>query len=110
MGGSDGAYLALGSPGSGRIISSVLQIILNGIDHRMPLPEAVAYPRFHHSWLPDRLYVEPGFPAATLRKLESMRHAIEQTRVIGEVHAVWLNGEWLEGVADARGDGAAAGF
>lgn len=88
----------------------MLQVILNGIDHRRPLPEAVAYLRFHHPWLPDRLYVEPGFPADTLRKLESMGHAIEQTRVIGKVHAVWLIGEWLGGVADARGDGAAAGF
>lgn len=103
-------YLALGSPGSGRIISSVLQVILNVIDHRMPLAEAISYPRFHHQWLPDRLYVEPGFPAETLRKLESMGHAIEQARAIGEVHAVWLNGEWLEGVADPRGDGAAAGY
>jgi len=103
-------FLALGSPGSGRIISSVLQVLLNVIDHRMPLAEAVAYPRFHHQWLPDRLYVEPGFRIETLRKLEAMGHAVEQTRGIGEVQAVWLNGGWLEGVADPRGEGAAGGY
>ncbi len=57
------AVLVTGSPGGSRIITAVLQVLLNVIDHRMPLAEAVQAPRIHHQWLPDETMVEAGVPA-----------------------------------------------
>ena len=51
-------FLATGSPGGSRITTSVLQVILNVIDHKMSIREATSAPRIHHQWLPDTLYVE----------------------------------------------------
>ncbi|MBA3319470.1 MAG: gamma-glutamyltransferase, partial [Gemmatimonadales bacterium] len=53
-------YLVVGTPGGPRIITMVYHVISNVIDHRMPLPEAVAAPRMHHQALPDSLRVEEG--------------------------------------------------
>src|SRR5438552_6336221 len=52
--------LIAGSPGGSRIISAVLQIIVNVIDLKMPLADAVAAPRIHHQWSPDEVAVERG--------------------------------------------------
>jgi len=103
-------FLVLGSPGSGRIITAVLQVILNILDFGMPLEKAVAYPRFHHQWKPDRLFLEPGFPEGTQKKLESLGHSVEITRAVGEVEAILLRDGWIEGVADPRTPGKAGGY
>jgi len=51
----DGAVrLVVGSPGGSTIPTTVLQVVLNVLAHGMPLQSAVAAPRFHHQWLPDR--------------------------------------------------------
>jgi gamma-glutamyltranspeptidase/glutathione hydrolase len=51
--------LVVGTPGGSRIITTVLEIIVNVIDHGMTLQEAVNAPRLHHQWLPDTLAAEP---------------------------------------------------
>jgi gamma-glutamyltranspeptidase/glutathione hydrolase len=51
--------LILGSPGGARIITTVLEVIINVIDHGLTLREAVGAPRVHHQWLPDTLAFEP---------------------------------------------------
>lgn len=51
-------FLATGSPGGSRIITTTLQIILNVIDHGMNIAAATATPRVHHQWLPDELSLE----------------------------------------------------
>ena len=50
--------LVTGTPGGSRIISAVLQVIINTIDHGMDVAAAVAAPRLHHQWLPDEVRVE----------------------------------------------------
>ena len=71
--------LVTGSPGGSRIISAVLQVIVNVLDYRMDVAAAVAAPRLHHQWLPDEVRVERGFDPATLAALRSQgpphRHA-----------------------------------
>ena len=62
--------LVTGSPGGSRIITTVLQIVMNVIDHGMNIAEASAAPRMHHQWLPDDLRVEEGFSPDTLKLLE----------------------------------------
>jgi gamma-glutamyltranspeptidase len=53
-------FLITGSPG-GTIISAVLQVIVNAIDFKMPIGQAVSAPRLHQQWQPEDVYVEPGF-------------------------------------------------
>src|SRR5262249_27430942 len=56
--------LVTGSPGSSRIITAALQIIINTIDLKLPVDEAVAAHRIHHQWLPDEISLERRLPAA----------------------------------------------
>ena len=63
-------HLVTGSPGGSRIITTVLQVIVNGIDFGRPIADAVAAPRVHHQWRPDEVLVERSLPAATIRALE----------------------------------------
>jgi gamma-glutamyltranspeptidase/glutathione hydrolase len=104
--------LILGSPGGSRIISAVLQVMVNVIDHAMPLQEAVNAPRFHHQWLPDRIEHEPwAFPADVARELRARGHELYPTGDLANVSAIGLDddGTWL-GAADPRREGLATGF
>ena len=69
-------FLVTGSPGGSRIITAVLQVIVNVIDHRMNVADAVAAPRIHHQWLPDEVRVERGLSPEILRGLEARGHRI----------------------------------
>lgn len=108
--------LIVGSRGGPRIISSVLQVIVNVIDHAMPLGDAVRAPRVHHVVSPDTLWYEPpGFAPAVIDSLESMGYALRPIRTdtlpyIGRVIAVGRRGSGWEGVADPRYAGSAAGY
>ena len=69
--------LAVGSPGGARIITTVLEIIVNVIDHAMTLQEAVDAPRIHHQWLPDTLAGEPyALSADTVASLTEMGYHV----------------------------------
>jgi gamma-glutamyltranspeptidase/glutathione hydrolase len=69
--------LVVGTPGGSRIITTVLEIIVDVIDHGIPLQEAVDAPRFHHQWLPDTLAAEPGaWPASTTTALQAMGYKV----------------------------------
>jgi gamma-glutamyltranspeptidase/glutathione hydrolase len=69
--------LAVGSPGGARIITTVLEIIVNVIDHAMTLQEAVDAPRIHHQWLPDTLAGEPyALSADTVTSLTQMGYHV----------------------------------
>lgn len=103
-------YMVLGSPGGPRIITTVLQVIVNVLDFGMNIREATDWPRFHHQWLPDKLYMEPGFSPDTRSLLAARGFSIEPARSIGEVAAVLVEGGWLQGAADSRAEGKAEGF
>ena len=66
--------LVTGSPGGSRIISTVLQVIVNVLDYHMDVAAAVAAPRLHHQWLPDEVRIEHGFAEATLEALKAKGH------------------------------------
>ena len=105
--------LATGSPGGSTIITTVLQVLVNFIDHGMDLADAVATPRFHHQWRPNRVVFEEGaLAAATRRALQDKGH-VELTEIpfrLGDANSVLRVGERLIGVADPRNMGTAAGF
>jgi gamma-glutamyltranspeptidase / glutathione hydrolase len=103
--------LLTGSPGGSKIITSVLQTIINCIDFDMPLSRAIANPRFHHQFYPDRIEYERGaFTNATREKLVNMGHGLVQVRSFGRVEGIWYESESgvMSGVSDPRGYGRAA--
>ncbi len=103
--------LVTGSPGGSRIITAVLQVIVNVFDHRMSVADAVAAPRLHHQWLPDEVWVEPGLPPAVLKTLEARGHKIVP-RIWGtSANSILMTPKGLIGAADTRTRGAlAAGY
>lgn len=105
-------FLVLGAPGGGRIISAVLQVLLNVIDFHMNIQDAVDAPRFHHQWKPDKLYLEPGISPDTVALLEDMGHQVDNSPgvVLARINAILNDGGWLQGAADARWVGKAAGY
>src|SRR6202043_4264571 len=69
--------LVVGTPGGSRIITTVLEVIVNVIDHGMTLQEAVDAPRIHHQWLPDTLAGEPfALSADTVKSLTQMGYRV----------------------------------
>jgi gamma-glutamyltranspeptidase/glutathione hydrolase len=80
--------LVVGSPGGARITTTVLEIIVNVIDHGMTLQEAVDAPRIHHQWLPDTLAAEPfALSADTVSNLTKMGYSVVPLEVWGAGNA-----------------------
>ncbi len=103
--------LVVGSPGGPRIISATLQTIINVIDHKMTLPDAVHASRIHHQWLPDELKIEKDGLAAGVRDdLEKMGHKVVEGGAIGDVQAIEVTPEGLVGVSDTRSEGMPRGL
>jgi gamma-glutamyltranspeptidase / glutathione hydrolase len=108
-------FLVVGSPGGRTIINTVLEVILNVVDHRMNVQEAVDAPRFHHQWLPDELVFERyGLSPDTVALLRGRGHTLKETAdPQGAVAAILCDREHhrLEGAWDRRApDGAAVGW
>jgi gamma-glutamyltranspeptidase/glutathione hydrolase len=102
-----------GSPGGPRIITTTLLTILNVLDYGMNAQEAVAAPRFHHQWVPDKLYLEPEFSADVVGALEARGHEIDQSgRRWSSAQSILIDPETglITGGSDPRADGEAAGF
>ena len=100
--------LVTGTPGGSRIITMVLQVILNVVDHRMNIAEAVAAPRIHHQWLPDQVNAERGFSPDTLRLLEQKGHRIVTGATFGSANSILVTPDGLTGAADPRQRGTLA--
>lgn len=101
-------YLVTGSPGGSRIITTVLQVISNIIDHGMNVQEAVSAPRIHHQWLPDELRTERGFSIDTIRILESRGHKVVIAPVSGSAQTIMMTPRGPAGAADTRQRGTLA--
>lgn len=104
--------LVAGAPGGSTIITTVLQIVLNTLVYDMDARGAVTAPRLHHQWLPDMLMVEKhGFDPLTLTELRRRGHLLEERSSWGNATVILRSSDgWLEGAADPRGEGTAAGF
>ena len=82
-------FMVIGTPGGPTIITTVLQCIMNVVDHRMTVQEAVAAGRFHHQWLPDRIEYERGaFSQETIAKLKELGHSLTSVERIGNAQGV----------------------
>ncbi len=109
----DKLALVLGSPGGGRIINAVLQVLLDVVDHGMAIDEAVRAPRVHHQWLPDHLMYEAQALSPDVRaRLGEMGHTFAKSPMnIGQVSAIQILPSGLRVAAtDHRGGGSAAAY
>lgn len=104
-------WLATGTPGGARIITTVLQTVINTIDFKMNIAEAMSMPRVHHQWLPDYLRIEQGISPDTIRLLKAKGHDVRIMPTMGRVQTVQTQQGVLFGASDPRNpDGAAIGI
>ena len=99
-------YVVVGSPGGSRIITTVLQVIVNVLDHDMNIAEAVNVPRIHHQWLPDQLQLESGFSPDTKALLEARGQNLREVSTMGSVQAIMYQDGFFYGSSDPRRPGA----
>ena len=100
-------FLVTGSPGGSRIITTVLQIISNVIDHDMNIAEATHAPRIHDQWTPDEIRVEHALNADTVRLLEAMGHKVARKSAMGSTQSIMVTPNGLYGASDPRIEDAA---
>ena len=104
-------FLITGSPGGSRIISTVLQIIVNVIDFNLAIDQAVSAPRVHHQWQPDELYVEPGISPEILEGLVKRGFKVVPTPPQTSANSIEITADGYVGAADRRTRGSlAAGY
>jgi gamma-glutamyltranspeptidase / glutathione hydrolase len=83
--------MVLGSPGGSRIITILVNTLINVVDYGMNIQEAVDAPRIHHQWLPDQITVEPyGLSPDTIRILNNMGHKIVEQTPWGAAEAIYI--------------------
>ena len=100
----------MGSPGGSRIITAILQSIVNDLDLEMHPYASVARGRIHHQFFPEKVYLPDSKSGEKLREpLERLGHAIGDSRWQAKVFLVRRDERGLIGVADPRGDGQPMG-
>ena len=104
-------WLVTGSPGGARIITTVLQSVVNTIDHEMNPAEAIITPRVHHQWLPDELRVEEGISPDTIKLLQDKGHNVVTKAPMGRIQIIQADDSGFYGYSDPRNpDGKTLGF
>jgi gamma-glutamyltranspeptidase/glutathione hydrolase len=105
--------MVLGSPGGPTIITSVLQTILNFYEFGFDMQKSVDLPRFHHLWLPDKIFYEENILSENIKSNLSKKKYLfnETSSVIGRVDAIHVDkNDYLNPGADKRGDDTAIGY
>lgn len=106
-------FMVLGSPGGPRIITATLETLLNVIDYKMNIQQAVNAPRFHHQWLPDKIDYEPNaFSIDTIKQLGKMGYQLKLQKTWGAVEAILrdpVDGRLYGANDNRRPDGEAVG-
>lgn len=104
-------FLATGSPGGSRIITTTLQVILNIIDYNMNLQSAVNNPRIHSQLWPEEIGVEQGISVDTINLLKKMGNTVTPYAAMGAAESVMSDGQYVYGAADPRrGNALAIGY
>jgi gamma-glutamyltranspeptidase/glutathione hydrolase len=97
-----------GSPGGSRIITAVLQVIVNAIDRQMDIAAAVADPRIHNQWMPDQVYTEPAVAPELVDALRAYGDKVVPTRPFTSANSIMVTPKGIMGAADPRTRGALA--
>ncbi len=96
-------WLATGSPGGSRIITTVLQTLVNAMAFDMNVATAGVSSRIHHQWMPDELLAEEGISPDTIKLLEQMGHkVVAGGMTIGRTQSIMIENGWLLGATDTR--------
>ena len=105
-------FLVLGSPGGGRIITTVANILMGVVDYGLNIQEAVNAPRFHNQWLPDKTLMELGIPPDIVQQLAKMGHNVQARPYWSDGECVAIDPETGErlGASDFRNNGKAVGY
>ena len=105
-------FLVTGSPGGSRIITAVLQVVVNVIDRGMDIASAVAAPRVHNQWMPDRVVVEQSLAPDLVAALRARGDQVDVTRPFTSANSIMVTPQGsFVGAADPRTRGAlAAGY
>ncbi len=107
-------FMVIGTPGGSTIITTVLQVIMNSVDHGMDIEKAIDATRIHHQWLPDTLYIEKrGLPIDVIENLDKMGHCLKVKKGYnGNAQGIMIDPETgiLLGASDPRGEGKAVGY
>jgi gamma-glutamyltranspeptidase / glutathione hydrolase len=107
-------FMVVGTPGGSTIMTSVFQTIVNVVEHKMTMQEAVSAKRIHSQWYPDVIFPEQSaLTAKDSIRLVEMGHRFDSAYLdgIGRVDAILIRADKkLEGGADPRGDDTAVGF
>ena len=103
--------LVVGGRGGPRIISGVMQTIVNVVDHHMSLSDAINAPRFHHQGLPDTLRYEPqGFPPALLDSLRALGYSLGTISNVASVNGILRTTAGWNAYSDPRSGGRPAAY
>ena len=106
-------WFVLGARGGPRIISAVMQSVINVVDYGMDIQEAIDAPRIHHQWLPDEIAYEPfGLSADTMNVLSGYGHKfVSRPGSIASATGIMIDNDGVRlGAIDSRSDGAAIGY
>jgi len=99
-------WLATGGPGGSRIITNMLHLVVNLVDHGMNIAEGTVAPRIHHQWLPDTVRVEETLSVDTARLLSGLGHCLKVGRAMGSTQSIMKMGKGYYGFSDPRRPGA----
>ena len=108
LGEDDKVLLVTGTPGGGRIINVVLQVIVNVIDYQMNIAEATHQPRIHQGWRNQDLGVETGMNPEVIKLLKGMGHKIDMQQTMGSTQSIMWRDGVFQGSADPRRPNALA--
>ena len=97
---NDEPFLAIGSPGGSRIITTVLQIILNVIDFEQSLEEATDSRRVHHQWYPDDIDIEETYNQ--INELMDLGYKIDIIDTATCTQSIMIDDGEFIGVSDLR--------
>lgn len=98
----DKPIYATGSPGGSRIITTVLQFLLNTLVFKMEISDATVAPRIHHQWKPDVLMLETGFDIQHADKIESFGQKIYLSGPGTALESIEKKGDFFYGFGDTR--------
>ncbi|WP_232771348.1 gamma-glutamyltransferase [Colwellia sp. 12G3] len=101
-------YIATGTPGGSKIITSVFQQLVNTLYFEMNIAEATNAPRVHHQWQPDVLSVERNTPADTVDILKAKGYTVNISSSLGSLQSIMKHNGVFLGAADPRRPGSAA--
>lgn len=101
--------MVIGAPGGSQIPTSIFNTLYRYLIQKRDLYESVSYPRIHHQFRPDRIFLDPEIKDSYPQS-ELPFYQVQYIRHRAKVFAVTREGDRLIGVSDPKGEGVPLGF